>query len=237
MPQNILAKVQAGPYAKYIGLGFIPDWVKIWSGAAGTDYCYLEWNIGMMATTTIAGGIVMVDTTGDRVALARTAGIEIYRGGTVLSTSTTPRSSTAGVATANVYYGPDSDVDKRNNGSTSTISAWTLGSSANRTGNWDFVCDAIETADSHNPVGVGSMINIDGKETYITAITSNGEAANEVTLNEALASGPIYKLTGKYTHASQAAGTVTKAGIIINDVTYVNLTAADTMVIEAGTYR
>ena len=237
MTQNILAKVQAGPYAKYVGLGFIPDWVEIWSGAAGTDYCHLQWNIGMLATTTIAGGIVLVDTTGDRVARGRSAGIEIYRGGDVITADTTPRSSTTGVATANVYYGPDTDVDKRNNGATGTISSWTLGSSSNRTGNWDYACDTTETADSHNPVGVGSMINIDGKETYITTITDAGESANEVYLNEALASGPIYALTGKYTHTSKPANTVTKAGIIINDVAYVNLTAADTMVIIAGTYR
>ena len=242
MPQNIIAKVPAQGVVTYVGLGFIPDWVKIYECLA--TYSILEWNIGMAANTLIAGGIVISDTTTDatdRFALARSAGVEIYRGGDRLTSTpmSTPRPLNASAQTSdNMYYGPDTSPDKRDAGTAGTISSWTLGSSTNRTGNWDYAAEITNTGTDDNPVGVGSMINIDGKETYITTLTDQGESANEVALNEALATGPIYMLTGRYTHVAQPAGTITKAGIIINDTTHVNVgTTDDTMIILAGTFR
>lgn len=208
--------------ALYIGLGFIPDWVKIFSLTTDTKIL-AEWSVNMRTLAAVEGILRTGDDDQDIdiADLAATEGIAIYRGGDIISSSSTPSTTT--------YLAKDPNPDKRSEGTGVAIDTWTLGNSTNRTGNWNDVCNTTY-------VGVGSRICVDGKWATLTALTSNGEQANEVTLNEALKSGRIHALTGMYDFVAQASGTVTKAGFKISDTTYLLDATSDYLMFEAGTY-
>jgi hypothetical protein len=74
-----------------------------------------------------------------------------------------------------------------------------------------------------------------GKWYFVTALTSNGEAANEVTLNEAVNSGPIYALTGMYDYIAITSGNVAPAGFWIDSTSDI-VNQATISYFEAGTY-
>lgn len=207
--------------AIYFGLGYIPDWVKIYTLTTDT-MMKLEWSVNMRSLAAIEGRLMSTMTDADILDLAYGEGVSIYRGGDKITSATTPSTLT--------YLAPETSPDKRAEGTGSAIDTWTLGSSTNRTGNWNDVC-------STTYVGVGSRICVDGKWATVVALTSDGEAANEVTLNEALKSGDINMLCGMYDYVVQASGTVTKAGFKCSDTSYLLDAATDYMFFEAGTYR
>jgi len=205
----------------YLCLGFVPHWFRAWN-AEGTQRIMVEWNINMARTGEIAAGIILTAADQTAAALARTAGIEIYEGGVEL-TSTQAGTTTYGEG---VYLKKD-DTDRRASGSGVAINKWTLGSSTNYTGNWNAVC-------STTYVGEGSTIVIDGKLYTVQAVSSNGEAANEVTLNAPAASGIIGALTGMYDYAPMVEGDVTLEGLKIDNAT-LNVNGQYCL-FEAGTY-
>jgi hypothetical protein len=201
----------------YICIGFIPDWVRIYNyGHSDEEAAY--WSSNMRTADTLAG----VSTNDDGTVSADTfeTGIQIYRGGDIITSSSTPSTTTCFVR--------DPDNDKRDQGTGATIDTWTLGSSANRTGNWNDVCNTTY-------VGEGSKINIDGKWYKVVALTSNGEAANEVTLSEPAASGPIYALTGMYDYIVIASGEIAPAGFWIDSTSDI-VNQATLSHFEAGCY-
>mgnify|MGYP000887242095 CR=1 FL=1 len=208
--------------AVYIGLGFIPDWVQLKSLTTDTKIL-LDWSVNMR-TLDANEGLLRTgddDEAFDIADLGAGEGIKIYRGGDIITSATTPSTTT--------YLAKDSSPDKRASGTGDTINKWTLGSATNKTGNWNDVCNT-------SYVGVGSRICVDGKWATVTALTSNGEQANEVTLNEALPSGTIQMLTGIYDFIAQASGTITKAGFLCADKTYLLDSTTDYIMFEAGTY-
>ncbi len=207
--------------AVYIGLGFIPDWVKVIALTTDT-LLKLEWNVNMRTIAAIEGTLRSTMTDADWLDLAIGEGVAIYRGGTKISSTSTPSTTT--------YLAKEEDADKRDAGSGDEIDTWTLGSSTNKTGSWNDVC-ATAT------VGVGSRICVDGKWATVTALTSNGEQANEVTLNEALKSGTIEYLSNMYDWVAQDSATVAKAGFVISDTTYLLDATSDYMIFEAGLNR
>lgn len=198
--------------ALYLCIGFMPDWVKLWNSET-TDEERMVWSRNMRGAE--LGDGIRKDDDGTITPLTVGNGIQIYRGGDVMSAAST------------TYLVP-TYTDRRDAGTGSTIDTWTLGSTTNRTGNWNDVCNTTY-------VGEGSLINIDGKWARITALTSNGEQANEVTLDEALPSGQIYALKGMYDYIGAASGVITPAGFKINDTTFNS--SGELCFFEAGSYR
>ena len=195
----------------YIGIGFIPDFVRVWNCEASTS-AVNEWNCNMRAADAAGGFAIAAAAT--KVALA--AGIAIYRGGTKLTSAST------------VYLKKDPAPDKRASGTLGTISKWTLDTSGNRTGKFDYGCNT-------SYVGEGSKIRIDGKWYFITALTNDGDADDEVTLSEAAPTGNIEFISGMYDYIGGSTGDIIPAGFFIDSTAVCNV-SGEYACFEAGTY-
>jgi len=212
-------------------LGFVPDYVRIIS-AEDADIAQIEWfrNPGCAE---LARGLHLVGSSGATQQDARTVadgGITIYDGGDLL-TATEQTSTGYGEG---VYLGWDNrdfrlistDPINPGDGSGGNVTLWTLGNSTNKTGNFD--ADVVGTY-----IGEGSRVIIGSPSIYgakfdyeamITALTAGqGISANEVTLDRAIPSGVIKRITGKYSLAPLAIGTVTPPGIAVEMTSVVNV--------------
>jgi len=191
----------------YICCGFIPDKVVLRNMEA-TTCLVAKWSRNCRSAEQTAG---VLETQGVSLALAVNTGIAVYRGGDVL-TSAIQTSTGYGEG---VYLGFDKKdyrgIDIASGGS--PIDTWTLDTLANRTGHWNE--DAAGTY-----IGEGSEICIDGKWYAIQAVTAGqGEEANEVTLNEAPASGVVQYIGGMYDLSPLALGGITPAGFSVKSNT------------------
>jgi hypothetical protein len=196
--------------AVYICCGFVPDFVKLWSVEAATVE-RAEWSVNMVGVLANEG-VQLPKGGGANIDMAKGEGITPYWGGDLLTTTT------AGTTTygEGVYLKwDDRDFRTDPDGTYGTINKWTLGNSTNFTGNWNVECNTTY-------VGVGSRIKIAGKWYSITALTSNGESANEVTLSHAPATGVIEAIKGMYSMCPMVANEVTPAGFKINSSTEIN---------------
>lgn len=209
--------------ALYIGIGFVPDWVKVINLEDGDIGAY-DWSIHMTRVAEMAEGLHYVGSSGAVQQDARTdsdGGIVVYRGGDVMTSAST------------AYLVKD-DKDYRYSATYGTINRWTFGT-ATRTGNWNVEADTTY-------VGEGSRIlireDVGGavKWAAVNALTSNGEQANEVTLNEAVASGDILRLTNMYDYVGAANGVKIPAGFAILATTVINV-SGEMCYFEAGTYE
>jgi len=207
-----------------VGLGFVPSYVKVWNITEATQlYAIGEWQQEMVKALKTNEGLqlsVADDTDADAADLTVAGGFKPYLGGDVADNTET-------------YIGKDRSPDKRGSGAGDAITTWTLGHSTNRTGNWNAVC--CLTVPSQ--VGVGSEIVINSgagnKQYRIQAITSNGEAANEVTLDIAAPTGRIVFLGGIHTFVQVPTSIITEAGFTL--AADANINANDEiMVFEAG---
>ena len=206
-----------------VGIGFIPSYVKLWNLTEATQlYTMGEWQEFMRGAIKTEEGYwlgFVSDTEGDAGDNAVTEGIKVYAGGDVGDSTET-------------YLIADPEPDKRAKGAGAAIDTWTLGSVTNRTGNWNAVAN-ITYPDN---VGVGSIINIDSgsgaKQYWVQAITGNGEAANEVTINIAAPSGKITFLGGINTHIQCPATLVMPAGFTVAALAALN-TNDEIMAFEA----
>ena len=204
----------------YLSLGFVPDWVKIRT-LETTDEEQIEWSKNMRSIEAFGGFDTDDDGTVTPIVLA--AGIAEYLGGDLISSAST------------IYLARLADQDMRSKGTGDVINAWTLGSSANRTGNFNAVANTTYVGEGAR-ICVGSETVGQGVWATILAMTSNGEAANEVTLSKALSSGTILALRPMYDMSGVPAGTVTKAGFFIDSTASVN-TSGELCMFEAGTYN
>jgi len=187
-----------------LGLGFVPDRVRLTKiGNANLDQ--LEWTALMARTATGAGGIIRagVANTPGFALLAVTAGVRPYYGGDLI---------TAAALTDQI---PASEVSGYQGNLGGTITKWTLGSSANRTGCFNAGLDTAKC-------GVGSIVQIGTQLYRILALTNDGDAANEVTLDRAAATGPVNYVGTKVDLVAAPVGERLPAGIEILDVTHVN---------------
>jgi len=207
----------------YICLGFLPHYVRVWN-AEGTARGLVEWNINMARTVEISDGIEMSALDQQAEAVTRTTGISaFYSPGDRLT------STQAGTITYSdgVYLKKD-DKDYRDAGDGLVIANWTLGSSTDYTGNWDYVCNTTY-------IGEGSTIVIGGRLYTIQAVTGNGEAANEVTLNYPAPSGIIGYIGGMYDYIPMIEGESPSDGFKFDGDLGAN-TADEICLFEAGTY-
>ena len=202
-----------------IGIGFIPDWVKIVDPAANEQF--VEWNIHMSRILAVVGGLEWDD---DGAISANTVdiGISVYRGGVV-----TAAQYTAG----NCRIRDTLDYSKAANHDPVTygdINKWTLYSGY--TGHWNTECNTTF-------VGAGSFIYINGVRYAVTALTSNGELTNEVTINETgVPDGDIQRISNKVDYKVAAAGTKMPAGFQIDSTADLFTATSELAWFEAGTY-
>lgn len=200
-----------GTGAMKIGLGFVPSEVRILRlGAAVATAFETRWDANMLRAALARNGGLARSNATTFVGLADTAGIKPYLGGDTVTAATLANQIERNAVAA--YRG----------NLRGSITKWTLGSAANRTGSFDAGLDTT-------PCGVGSTVVIqaasNGKtyEARIAALTNDGDAANEVTLDQAVPSGTVIHVGCAWDWVAAPVGTVMPAGIEITDVTYANL--------------
>lgn len=205
----------------YLGLGFVPDWVRAYN-LESTLPLMIEWNRQMRAGSVEGVHIAHHATDGAQITrLAAGGGISPFLGTKLTANST-------------AYLRPHANPDFRFQGSLGDIKTWTLGNAGNRTGN-------VNAGVPTTYVGVGSRItvkeNMTGggiKTAVITAMTNDGDAANELTLSVAIKSGEILALGPMYDLIGGSAGDKIPAGICIANNTF--NASGDIILIEAGTF-
>ncbi|MEI7879851.1 MAG: hypothetical protein WCI95_03140 [bacterium] len=207
-----------------VGLGFIPRKVRVTNLTDLTEHLYAtDMRAGVLAETHY--GISRAKA-GDLAAVTTAAaGIVPYVGGTLLTADSTTCLER-------------NDKDMRVDGATSTtaISTFTVGSVANKTGNFNV------DVSSSGVVGAGSVIIIKGVEYYIVAVVTDGSTgggANEVTLSDLPAgavAGSVFaidKIRSRFDLIGAKSGKVTLPGITIGASATVNNTDGDVLLIEA----
>lgn len=199
-------------------LGFIPRKVEIRNLTTLTGIKWAtDMRAGILAETQNG---VSVAAAGDVAAITTAAaGIVPYVGGTLLTAA-----STTCVAR--------NDKDQRGAYNANVpISTFTIGSVANKTGNFN-----VEA--STDVVGAGSVVIIKGVEYYVVAMTSNGQEANEVTMNDVPAgavAGAVFsvdKIRSRYDLVGAPAGVVTPAGFTLGASATVN-SSGGVLLVEA----
>ena len=201
-----------GTLPLYIGLGFIPDEVRILNiGEAEAEE--LRWNIHQSRQADGAEGIIRTVVAGDVTLLTLGQGVEPYEGEGLLGAADANKLVLAD--TQPLYQG-----DMKQKGA-ADVNKWTLQTAATYKGKFNAAINATY-------VGVGSEVVVRQsrqlkQKAFITAITDTGESDNEVTLSRALPTGEITFIGYKSDFVTAPAGSSIPAGIKINDVTYVNV--------------
>jgi len=191
--------------AVYVGIGFIPDSLKVWNLESSTPI-YASWNRDMRTADQIGGSY----TTTASLRYTVGAGLGPYRGGTIAAAANTAYL----VPFASAYSGKTNNLV--NAGTLGKISTWTLGSSDNKTGNFNY---GVNTS----YIGEGSRVQIvvpgagvpTVYDVFVTALSNDGDAANEVTLSEAVPSGSVASIGPMYDYVAAVAGAVIPAGFVI----------------------
>lgn len=211
----------------YIGLGFVPDWVKL-TNMESTLGWRIEWSRQMRAaaceglslkgtdhaTTPAVNGALIVSR------LSFGGGVAPFFGTTLATASS-------------AYLRPHANPDFKDQGTLGRITDWTLDTLANRTGK-------LNAGVPTTYVGVGSRIRIQEtgtgkiKTALVTAMTNDGDATDELTLNLAIRSGKVLSLGPMYDFVGGAAGDKIPEGIIITNNTF--NASGEIILIEAGTY-
>ena len=215
MGQRIAGTFNGTGAALHIGIGFVPDWVYVRNLEDSIDSS-VTWNKHMNRFPDYPEGIEQYTGTTYRqdADLAFGGGIRKYYGGDVFTSTQT------------AYL-----IKDDNNYVTSsygTINAWTLDTAGTPTGHFNVEADTTY-------VGEGSMILIDGKEYGITAMTSNGESTDEVTLSEAAPSGVITFIGNLFDYVGVTKNIHMPAGFSINATDVINV-SGEACFFEAGTY-
>lgn len=191
--------------------GFKPSRVTVWNiESANNEKIHLE--DSFRAAESCEGFLTAFDGTQATIdELTVGEGITMYEGGVLLATAST-----------SVLVRDDRNyATNPAGGGTGPITRWTLGNATNRTGNFDAGVDTTY-------VGEGSVIEVelDGTNDRVRAtiigLSSDGDAANEVTLNKVVPSGTVRYIGPMYDFRGAPAGTRTPEGFTINESTHVN---------------
>jgi hypothetical protein len=199
--------------ALYIGLGFVPSEVL----AMVIDQAQaevLEWNTDLQKSAIAPEGILRAavgDTPGFALKTKGT-GIALHYGGEMITAA-----STAKIIAASMVEAYQGDMRQKTG---NEVNKFVLDTSGNATGHFNVGIDT-------DLVGVGSPVCIrdtQGIERtfYITALTNDGDADDEVTLNLPAGSGRVTFIGYKYDFVACPAGMHFPAGIVINDTTNIN---------------
>lgn len=202
--QMIRGSFQGTGAAFYLCLGTLPSWIKIWNLE---DTSNLEqmiwWSQAYRKTAKGFDGfrlnlLASSMTASDEVAAA---GLTPYVGGDVGDGTET-------------YLMRDPEPNKFAKGAIAEINRWVLDTPASKTGHFN---SAVCTTAGPDKVGIGSVIKIDsgaGVKSYvITALSNDGDAANDVTLDLAAPSGIVTHVGGMYDWVRVPSGVKTSPGI------------------------
>lgn len=227
-----------GTSKTWIGLGFVPNKVRL-AVIDQADAEEIFWQEDMLRAATGAEGILRagVGNTPGFALLTLGTGVQPYYGGDVVPAANTHylvhKSCLKAVRTdsPNINYAGDM---RNMPGGTGLISTWTLQTAGSYTGKFD---QGVDTS----YVGVGSPVFIRpfyGTQfgpvivAYVTAITNDGNADDEITLSQAVPSGQVTFIGYKYDFIAAPAGMSMPAGVLVNDYTYLNV-ASQKNIIEA----
>ncbi len=205
--------------ARNIGLGFVPSRVTI-QNVHAADLGTIEWDSRFAAKATAAEGIkTLIHTYGTTPSVADVAvkaaltvgtGVAPYAGGTI------PSSATA----ANIlptHLVADYAGDMRAKGTLGLVDKFTLTHADNPTGKFNAGVNTTY-------VGVGSRVRIGGQWYTITALTNDGDADDEVTLDRRPSVGTQVadKILYPYDFVACPAGVTMPAGIVLSETADVN---------------
>jgi hypothetical protein len=174
----------------------------------------IDWDVGMWRTLLSYGGRIRTALAAN-IALLTTDGVEPYWGGASIATASANYIVRAEMVAA--YSG-----DMRAKGASSPVTRWVQ--HATTTGHFDFPI-------SDTYVNVGSLVWIREDATgimvphVIRALTSDGDATNNVTLDASVGNGAVERITYFSDFVQAPVGFTMPEGIKINDVTYLNVTA------------
>lgn len=217
--QGAFNPIGAAPF--YLCLGAIPHYIKIW-GLEGATPDVIEWAPSFQRDVLTIEGIMYPTGLGAIADFAWGEGIRPYYGGEEMTTS----NQTSVAYGAGVFVWRD-DKDYREytnpaagiigDASTETIITWTLGSAANRTGN--FNGDVVGGF-----IAPGSMIRIQEtaspRRVYdvgILALTAGqGSDTNEVTLSYPVPNGEVRYIGGYSDYIPIPIGKISTPGMRIN---------------------
>ena len=207
----------------YVGIGFVPDWVEIFS-LETTDEELLYWNRNMRSAEMLGG--IATDDDGARTPVTVGAGIAPYLGGDL-------------IAAASTIYLQRKKEDQRGSGTGGVVTSWVNDTPASFTGHFD---NPISTT----YVGEGSIVvvgpGVSGNSVVgiITALSNDGDAADDVTMynrvtGAAISSGQVLGITAMYDYWGVPANTVMSAGFFLDSSAAVNL-SGDMVCFRAGTW-
>lgn len=203
-----------------LSLGFRPDRVRLSQITDTSVMPQIDWHYRFASVAAVAGGTLRyTDSTARKEALLTSAlGITPYNGGEIVASGNT--TNYGPLTLLNLWPTGSLSVDQKAAGGTNILK-WTLDTAANFTGHFD-------AGISTTYVKVGSIVEIGPDQgpivrATITAITNTGTAADEITLDRAVPTGKVWRISYPYEFAALAAGTKTLEGITIGLDTKVNL--------------
>ena len=221
--------VGAGTSAMYIGLGFVPTKVRL-SIIDQAEAEELIWSTDMARAATGAEGILRagVGNTPGLALLTLGIGVQPYYGGDMVSSKSANHVVHKSSMQVNVRGTGliDWGGDMRSMpGGTGPVSSWTLQTAGSYTGKFDQGVD-LTYVNVGSPVFIRPFVGSGYgpvRCVYVTAISNDGNADNEVTLSQAVPSGQVTFMGYRYDFAQVPVGYTMEQGIVINDVTYINV--------------
>lgn len=205
--KKVRVLIKATNATLYVGLGFKPDFVKIQNL---NDRTGLEFDASAIAQQPYGQTVAAAGDKADAASAA--AGVQLYDGEGPL----------ASASTAKVIRNEE-DVK-------GDITTMTVDTAASKTCHFDA---ALTTTKAN----VGSRVVFDdGTVATITALSNDGDAANDVTLDVLPNSYAVCKIFPCVDMQGAAAGKAIPPGIVIGASATVNDTAGDDLQIEAELY-
>lgn len=228
--------IKATGAALKVELGFRPDFVRIHDLTTGS---VLDW-MAQYSTATLEGVVRLASVSGAAAAADITQSETTPFAVTAVDVSAAAVSLLAYGKGVSRYLptGPATVFRRRaqlnalDQLSDPESLAWTLGSAANRTGNFS---EGLPTG-----VGVGSKVVFeDGSEARIVALTNDGDAANEVTLDVAAPAARVVQIRYAETHAAAAVDNPREGFALayaVGEAVAAFNTNGKRLLFEAGTY-
>jgi len=206
----------------YVGIGFVPDWVEIMS-LETTDEERQYWDRNMRSTEMLGG--ISIDDDGTISPVTVGVGIAPYNGGDLITAAST-------------VYIQRKRNDQRSSGTGGVITSWVNDTPASFTGHFNNPVSTTYVGEG-SIVKVGAGVSGNSVTAIITALSNDGDAADEVTLynvnGSAVSSNQVLGITAMYDYWGVAANTVMSAGFFLDSTAAVN-TSGDMVRFKAGTW-
>lgn len=219
MSEIVAGTVNGTGSALRILLGFVPDWFWIWNLESNNEEI-IRWDKNNRSQEMVEG--LFSDNSTTRSPLTFGNGIAPYRafGETF-----------AALQTAYVVVDPKPDKRDANTGN-DVLDTWVSDTPGSRTGHWNAEANTAS-------VGEGSKLTIKESvsqkiiEVAVTAMTSNGDQADEVETSQVVQSGEIVALSGFADYVGLAARIPSTDGVLISETGALNV-SGELLAFQAG---